>query len=215
MWGLLNTPEAVGLPVHIFGRDGGFEPVRSFGLEVPYYRSDGHALTLRLAALAPGGRVWLAHLRSYFIEEWDLEGRKLREIRRMAEWFPPWSGEPPADFAFAPPGLPQIQHAWEDDAGRLWVVMAVADEAYQENYAALEDSGIAMGRIIRREDNHGLYDTRVEVLEPSRGCVLASRTLPWSVGIAYGGDPLLIVFDPDQRGGAGYDLYRLELTGVP
>jgi hypothetical protein len=183
----IHTPERVGLPLHLVDRG---RLVRSFGSESGAYRPDIPYFDDRAIAPASGGNLWVAHRNRYQIELWSTDGRKLREYRRSVEWFPPllrnWSISPNT------PPPTRLQQVWEDPEGRLWVKMGVADR----NWRRAVRRGGPHGYTIDNDDDY--LDTVIEVIEPRRGRVLASRRFPMTVQFIGQGLMGTVVTDEDD-----------------
>jgi hypothetical protein len=160
----LRTPSRVGLPLHLV-EDG--KVVRSFGSLRGAYRPDIPYFDERTVAPAGPGSVWAAQPSRYVIEQWSTDGRKLRELRRSVGWFPPllrsWSLSP----SQPPPTL--LHQVWQDRAGRLWVSIGVPDRRWRSQLRPGGPHGY------RVADRTRFYDTIIEVIDPRRGVVLASR----------------------------------------
>jgi hypothetical protein len=157
-------PGRTGVPLHLLSSDGRW--LRSFGGEAgvvtPVY---GIALVRQLAAARSGG-VWSARLDRYEMEEWDLAGKRRRALRRRADWFYPTPGEE----TWARGALfPQLAGIREDERGRLWTIARVPTRPTRPQ-ATSEGSGPA------RLD--ASYQTVLEILDPTRGVVVARTRVP-------------------------------------
>lgn len=117
-----------------------------------------------------GGAFWTARANSYELEQYSLQGKRLKVLRRDVEWFAPWqdwNGEPEVS---APP--PRIMSVAQDSAsGLLWVLILTADRNWKP--ASSSNSGEKALSTIR--DLAGLFDGIVEVVDPDRGTVVASE----------------------------------------
>jgi hypothetical protein len=160
----LRSPSRVGLPLHLV--EGG-RVVRSFGSVRGAYRPDIPYIDSRTIAPADQRSVWAAQPNRYVIEQWSTEGQKLRELRRSVGWFPPvltnWLVSP----SKPPPTL--LQQVWQDRAGRLWVSIMVPDRNWRSQVRRGGPHGYTVA------DNTRYYDTIIEVIDPRRGVLLASR----------------------------------------
>lgn len=163
----LRSPSRAGLPLHLL--DGG-RVVRSFGSTSGAFRPDIPYFDERAIAPAGPGRVWVVHKNRYQVELWSTDGRKLRELRRSVAWFPPHVAERPVSPDRPPPTT--IQQVAVDGAGRLWIKILVPDRDWRRAVRA----GGPHGYTVR--DRAGYYDTLIEVIDPRRGRVLASRRFP-------------------------------------
>jgi len=167
----IRTPGRVGFPVHMLDEHGAVQ--RSFGAEVPEFSVDQPWLSYR--SLAKGGTdrtLWLARFNQYRIEQWDTAGTLVCVILRDAPWFPTWrrwNNDP-----MASPPLPRLLSVREDHAGRLWVLIGVADSAWQQTPA--RDRG--RDRRLSASERSRFFDTIVEVIDLRSGRLLASRRHP-------------------------------------
>jgi hypothetical protein len=195
----LRTPARVGLPLHLV--EGG-RVVRSFGSESGTFRPDIPHFDRRAVAPAGPGRVWSAHKNRYQIELWSTAGRKLREYRRSVDWFPPYL----ATRAVSPDAPPAtlLQQVWQDRDGRLWVSMLVADRNWRRAVRPGGPHGYTVA------DYDGYRDTVIEVIDPERGRVLASRRFP--LGVEFIGEGKLGGVVAGQDDVPYYAVWRMQLV---
>lgn len=117
-----------------------------------------------------GGAFWTARANSYELEQYSLQGKRLKVLRRDVEWFAPWqdwNGEPEVS---APP--PRIMSVAQDSAsGLLWVLILTADR----NWKPASSSNSGEKALSTTRDLAGLFDGIVEVVDPDRGTVVASE----------------------------------------
>jgi hypothetical protein len=66
----INTPERIGLPLHVLAHDGNV--LRSFGAEEAVYRPDAPWLLMRSITPARANTVWAAHRTQYRLELWSI-----------------------------------------------------------------------------------------------------------------------------------------------
>jgi hypothetical protein len=194
--------EHAGWPLHIIRNDNG-AIVRSFGAEQPAYRSDAPYLNRRLLAFSGPNRIWSGRVTEYTIEEWDLDGRLLRTLRRDASWFRPHDGRGRGPKPF-------VQSLWTDQDGLLWVMLMIPDPNYEQNYSKLRDPGDGMGPYIQPADNHGLMDVMIEVIDPTAGRVVAARQFPDYMKSHGNGAPIQ-VYREDAEGNPQFEVYRARL----
>lgn len=168
----LASSSTSGQPLHLVNRDGVRE--RSFGATATGYRPDVPYAMSRAIAEARAGRLWSALRTEYRIDLINPStGAIERTIRRDAPWFP--SGmrpEPRGNEQMAP--APFIFDVREDQSGRLWVLIAVADE----NWRSALRPPAAGERHTTVIDEQRYRDTVIEVLDPESGRLLASIRLP-------------------------------------
>jgi len=162
---LSTAPVAAGDPAawfHLSGADG--KLIRSFGpIEPP--PADGQAPP-RASALAGDGAFWVGPPPGapggYVLEQWSVDGQRLRSIERRVDWI---VGEAPDPAARVP--LPLFNAMHVDDAGRLWVMALVKDARWRPLQPGENDDELATE----------LYDIRYEVIDPSAGAVLVSGVI--------------------------------------
>ncbi len=160
--------DLVGLPLHLLSTHDG-RLLDSFGNPEEIMRPDMGNSMRRLIAVGVGERVWSAKFMEYVLEEFDSNGRRTRLLVRSArDWFPPsWAGVWPIG-PDTPPN-PTIRNIYVDAGGLIWVNVAVPEpdfeNAFPPGYRAGDEAPI-------RSDL--LYGTRLEVIDPSGGQLLAS-----------------------------------------
>lgn len=151
-----------------------------YGAPLPWYLLDAEGNELarvgtndttipspRRIVAGQDGTVWtIAMTHRWRVEEWDLAGNLLRSLAVAPDWFeahdfllPPTADRPPQ---------PAVQDAWVDIDGRVWLVGKVADAAWREG---LGESANGEASI---RDSDRVYDTVVEVRDPTTGAVLGS-----------------------------------------
>ena len=106
---------------------------------------------------AAGDRVWVATMHRPTLEEWSLEGERLRTIDRDVDWFPPWDSTDVQQLRFRP----RVADLGIDAEGRLWV----------KTYVPLADRQTARSAA----DYDRVLDTILEVVDPATGALLAQR----------------------------------------
>lgn len=168
----LSSSQTSGQPLHLVNRDGVRE--RSFGSTAEVYRPDVPYAMSRAIAEARAGRLWSALRTEYRIDLINpTTGAIERTIRREAPWFPPGMRPEPRGNELIEP-TPFIFDVREDESGRLWVLIAVADEEWR---SAMRPPG-AGERHATVIDEQRYRDTVIEVLDPESGRLLASIRLP-------------------------------------
>lgn len=116
-------------------------------------------------AVAGPFAVWTWEYNPYRLERWTAGGKRTHLIERQPPWFPD-SAVPmaPVHRGQRPPA--HLQAAQQDEAGRLWVFANVPVKVWPEGDAV--HPGNAMDEY---------YRTRVEVIDPEAGRVIASTML--------------------------------------
>jgi hypothetical protein len=177
-----GAPEMLAEPLHLVS-DG--KIVRSFGMDSTYVPASVQDQERKGRALGRStrGRVWSAHNLRYVVERWDTSGTHELSIVRDVDWFPqvrPKSGHP---MQVRP--APVLLGVWEDSKGRVWTLIRVADARWRARTQG-KSSIAGAGSIGRPPDElqDSLYDSILEVFDPERGVLLASRRLPQHLGFA-------------------------------
>lgn len=146
-----------------------------------YFRSLAHALS--------GPELWVAHRTRYRIERWTRDGTLLDTFIRDVPWFPDHEGrEGPWDPRRPP--LPQILDVREDEIGRLWVLIRVPSEVWEDSL--IRDPDRPLYRI---GDINRAFDTIIEVIEPSSGRLLVSSRVGPSLFKFVGNDLIASAHD--------------------
>jgi len=167
-----RAPERIGWPLHLVRADGGIQ--RSFGSETGVHRRGIPFFTDR--ALAPAGhdRVWSSYRSQYVIDLYEVStGRLIKQLIREADWFPSRMHPTPSP----PPPLrpdPLVHAIQPDSAGLLWVMIAVPDTRWRTTVRPPSVQHPHGGV----EDEQVFWDTRIEVLDPSKGTLVASIVVP-------------------------------------
>lgn len=197
---IVETPERVGLPLHLLNETGDVES--SFGAVDPVYRMDLRNLSSRVLATAGREEVWAARRSEYRIELWDTGNTLHKVLVRNLAWFRPWA----RDVATTPdiPRNPYVRDVRVDGAGLLWVLITRTSERFAEHVAADEN-----GRYYWTSDT-GYWASVVEVIDPERACVVGrietESNLQRSMGNGrYAGY--------DEQNGGHLDVWMLRIGG--
>jgi hypothetical protein len=120
----IQTPELIGLPVHVVDRLGRI--ARSFGSDAPQYRADQRLWAERVAGKGRRGTVWLAPPGRYEFEQWDpSRGVRLQRLSVKSPWF---VAAPAIARSDQRPNS-MVLSLWEKDAV-LWVLSRTADRQW-------------------------------------------------------------------------------------
>jgi hypothetical protein len=152
-------------------------------------------------ALAPrtGGGYWAAHILRYQIDLIDATGRVSETILRAASWFPNSEDLPSHGASPALRPTPYLFGVQQSDSGRLWTLTSVG----RDNWAR------ALGPLkVRRPPRASFYpievdtlfrESRIELLDPRAGKVVASRIMPGQ-DVLFAGPDLItqIIRDEDD-----------------
>jgi hypothetical protein len=149
----LETPESVGLPLHIFDDRG--RRIRSFGADSSIYRSDEKvAFSRTLAGSSTPNTLWVAHTNQYKVEKWNIASEsRVLTLERRPRWFQP-------STSTVGPST-RLTGVREDGSGNLWTLISVPTDEHEVK--------IADGALI---NDH--LDTIVEILDPKAGDLLAT-----------------------------------------
>jgi len=165
----IRTPDRVGLPLHLVGKDGRI--VKSFGSETGVDRPDVAELSSRAIASATATSVWVAHRTRYLLELIDVNsGAVLRRLERRAQWFPPSEIPQSRSTSTDEPPRPRLAELHVDSIGRLWILIGVADARWR-SAAKADDSNRDH---IKITDASKYRDAIVEVIDPVRNTLVAS-----------------------------------------
>jgi hypothetical protein len=220
--GVSPQAETMGNPLHLVDHEGA--SVLSFGAtpgardlagaDRPVRPGRVSRAVVRDAArrIAPpvGPTVWMAKLDEYVLEQWNLEGRKLAQITRQVSWFPPNVQLPPNATGATHRLPPELQSLSEDKAGFLWTLSTVPDGAWRPRTFPDHPTG---GTYTPDSLRHKLSDSVIEVLDPARGVVLATRTFD-TLFTAFIAPDLLVSFTEDAAGNPRYVVWRARLVSA-
>ena len=200
------TREGIGWPLHFLDRVTG-EVVKSFGSYDPTQPLGVIEPNRRRLAVSKDGRFWAAFLTEYRIGLWDGNGRQVLEVQRNVDWFRAHDGQVGPDGETGA----YIKALWEDAEGLLWLVIQVPDENRRANRSRLRDPGDGMGpRPESALTFHGMLDTVIEVIDPRKGTLIASRRLDDNLRTFGNGAPLH-AYREQASGVPSYDVYRAKL----
>jgi len=165
-WALSRLADDDRRPLHIFDLDSG--RTTSFGDVLPEQFTAGRPFPAFLG-MPTDESVWVGTHYVYEVQEWGLDGRRGRQVTRIAEWFPrppPDSQIPDRNHNVRPE--PWLQGVHEDAEGRLWMVILVADSEWRA------PSGEDHERIVEYSPSR-LLDTVIEVLSTQRPAKVIAR----------------------------------------
>lgn len=160
--------------LHMF--DGAGEVVRSF--DKTYIVDPGKEPIMdpwRVLAPARDGGVWSGWVSQYQVDLWDAaSGNRRLSLNRDAPWFLPHDGEQLPNQ----PGNPRMQGITEDAEGRLWVQISVPPEGWSECWVKAPPSEHPEAPEYEVIPGCLSWGTRLEVLDPGAGRVIAAQILP-------------------------------------
>jgi hypothetical protein len=187
--GWLPSPSSSTYPGRIIVFDGNWKEIRRFQTTTdatlgPNYTS------------ASGTGIWRQFSHSYELEQWDANGNRTTVLRRDVKWFPP--------RAAYEKGGPLLHYISEDPAGNLWIQILVPA-------GASDTTAVVAGRKV--SGSATTFDTIIEVIDPGRGALLASKRLTGSRWFFLG--PSRIFQHLEGEGETGYTVFRRKLVPYP
>lgn len=202
------SPGRAGYPLQLVSDSGRI--IRSFGTIKPEYRSREASRMSRAVAAGPdAASVWTIGRTDYLIELWDTSGVRRRALQRDVDWFQPYvSYRAPQPNGAAP--QPFVGIAMSDVARRLWVTVLVPAEHWRQGFTKDRD-----GRwIVRPEYGHRIYDTILEVIDPSAPQVVATARFQEQQIVSFLGDDMIVSYREDAAGYPFLDVWRLAVKSV-
>lgn len=204
--GVSRSAEAIGYPLHLLDQNGAY--IRSFGSATGaqdlFASTSG---TVRRFAAPVGETVWTVRADELVLERWSADGKKLAHTTRQAPWFPN-SHLPPNANPGTHPDPPVVRSLSEDKAGLLWILTRVQDREWRPRTLPAHRDGT--GPYVPDSLRHKLNDSVLEVIDPARGAVLATRTFD-SLFMGFIAPNLLVSFDEDADGNPRYVVWRARL----
>lgn len=200
----IPTPESVGLPLHLLDSDESVK--RSFGSEREFYRSDMVFSIQRRLTPAADDRFWAGHRTAYVLELWDANGTKHQTLQRTVDWFRPYLRT--LQTTEQQPPQPSMNSVHLDKNGLLWVIVQIADQDYTR---AIERVSTPEGLGTRFLDVHKVYDTVMEVIDPSSGRLVATQRFDADYG-AFVADNLAVSLSEDEHGLLYMHLWHVSLS---
>ena len=204
---ILRNVEQSGYALHELGANGAvrasFDGTNSFRWDRP----DVHRRALTVSA---HGGFWAASQTRYQITRWSADGEILQDFRRAVEWFPDntYYGLHWEDQDRSPaPGLIDV---YEDDRGLLWTLIHVPADEWRAGLDGPLRRGM-YGQMLPSIDRNAMWDTVLEVLDPSTESVVARQSvdealLGWAdAGVAYS-------YRENEAGVPLVDIWQASLT---
>jgi hypothetical protein len=199
-----RTPDLFGFPLHYVKSDG--TRTLSFGADSSTYRSDILYAGHRVLARCPGsGDIWTSQRTRYELVRWDDDGERTQTLTRQVQWFTPHLRAPtyqPSDGA-PPPIVAAIQC---DSAGRIWVLIHVADRDWRSGLRA--GSALHPG-MFQPTDFAAYFDTVIEVIDPRAGHVIATRRVDDFLAAFV--DEGHVLRHPRQQSYPRFDVWRINV----
>lgn len=138
----------------------------SLGAELDRFQEMPEEPAATMLARSHGEGFWAPHLHEYRIDRCTLDGSIDRTIRRTASWFSPYG----LDETGPPFSRPTFGRAFEDEDGRLWTLVRVPAADQETADSILESGSVRLDEL----DWSSVQDTRIEVLDPQTGELLAT-----------------------------------------
>jgi hypothetical protein len=201
---MFTSPELFGYPLHIFQSTG--SRVHSFGA-ASSDGADGSVGTINgTLALAAPDKFWTTEMDRYELSLWSTGGTRLRVLERRPEWFKPWHAWD-GRIDVAPPA-PRMIAIRQTRGGQLLTLASVpaADWTPVPGRAANREAPPPTARDFERAT-----DTVIELIEPSRGIVVASKRFKQTL-VDILNDTLMAGVSTDAAGRAQVDVWTLRRT---
>jgi hypothetical protein len=203
--GNLQTRDAAGYRLHLVHNA---RISLSFGAMEPSIRRDQPAFHDRAMAQAMDDHIWVAHRGRYILEKWNTAGELVSEVHRNVDWFPASPVTSVISETEPPPTRIRVIH--EDETGRVWVVMSLADQRWKR--AVQRRGSIQNALAVSQASDPNLYhDTVIEVLDvEAQVCHASAQFDDWvhdflddgtfiTYSLDHNGAPSLLVIRPTIR----------------
>jgi hypothetical protein len=111
------------------------------------------------------GMIWSPYSAHYDIEKWTQSGKLATTLHAKRGWF--------REVVHKPDPQNRIVSCSVDGSGLLWLLILIPR-------AGIDGDTLVDGRgIMRRTEMDALYRTRIEVIDPRRGAIVASQLFDW------------------------------------
>ncbi len=198
-----------GYPLHILDRGGNW--LLSFGSAEPYQeQGDGWPLQRYLAS-AGDGTFWAAPMRELVVEQWTIEGKRLRAYAGQRERFDP--GEY-GNYTEAGRPTSRLYGISIGSDGVLWMLYSMASVDWESNAEtlSLEDARARGLPQTRALPGRRIRDFVLEAIDVDQGNVLARELLPESYFAFVGPGMLVRGFDDPETGNSRLEVVELRLV---
>jgi hypothetical protein len=173
MTSVIRTPDGAGWPLHLLsfaGRDA--RVLKSFGPGSGDIRPGVQSFLRRQPpAAARSGGSWSIALDSYTIYRWSDAGRLRATLQRRPPWFADEVDQLGPGHPDQPPP-PHIVDIVEDSAGLIWVVARIPSERWRTAWKLGSRQGALTGYTARDVDILKLWQTVIEVIDPTARVVV-------------------------------------------
>ena len=159
--------------------------------------ADGRPVRTQILAPSRSGGAWAADADRYRIVLWNASGQQVKTLERRPEWFAS-VGARGLGTPTTPPAAGILAIHEDEQTGDLWVFARVPATTWRDAWRR-PDSADRGGRATSRVDIGRLYATRIEVINPSTGRIVARGMLDGlAVGALPGGRAALWGIDPSR-----------------
>ena len=194
--GQIASSQTAGFPLHLTAFDSSeVRLIRSFGPDRGILLPGGRGITFHVTSRGEQRRIVSARPEEFRIYSWSESGHLLSILRRTAPWFPD-SGAGRIGSPKMPP-TPALMAIAVDRAGLIWVFVRTPAESWRRAWAAVNED-VQEVRVSQLE-YHWLFNTIVEVIDPSSGRVLSRSVLP-GLAISAPLDGHVAVYGRNSRG---------------
>lgn len=202
--GRQGVSDQPGYPLHVLDRGGSWR--LSFGSAEPSEEQGEDWALERYLASAGDGTFWAAPMRELLVEQWTIEGERLRAYAGRRDRFAP--GEY-GNFTEAGRPTSRMYGISIDGDGLLWVLYAVASADWESNAEVLSPEEARARRLpqTRALPGRRIRDFFLEVIDVDQGAVLARELLPEAYFDFVGPRMLVRAFDDPETGNS-----RLEVV---
>ncbi len=168
----------------------------------------------RKEAPGAGATIWSIRDDTYHIEQWDTAGKRVADIVRTVEWFPPVVNRAVIRRGERP--TPQTRDLYEDPRGLLWVVITVASADWHDHLGPpVTRTGLVSGTTTTtypQLDDGRMHDSMIEVIDPKTQRLVATTRFAGLMLFSLG-DRYFASYREAENGIPFVDVWRLRLVG--
>ncbi|HSL70308.1 MAG TPA: hypothetical protein VK864_08705, partial [Longimicrobiales bacterium] len=198
--GTVRTRDGFGRPLHIY--DPTNRSINSFGeLEG---QADATSEVLRQIAVGNGDLFWTSMGGRYVLQQWNGQGRLVKQLTRSVSWFPlpsrPFDGKTP------PP--PRVTDVTIDSNGLLWASVSVPAADWRNHLKSYYDPNRKQ-RMYRT--SNAAWNTVIEVINPRTATVVASKRYRGR-NLGFASPNQIVFYTTDNVGRGSVAIWRLGLS---
>lgn len=188
-----RSPEAIGYSLFRLGQDGALGTPVGPALQA-FSATEPLAVLRTLATSRDGGRLYAGHINAYRIDLWTGALSSPRTMVRRVAWFP--ESTAPLWIRGQPNPHPAISGIGDREDGTLAVTITDRAPSWRPpaDRAPRSESQV---RVIAAPEYTKAYVTRVEILDPVRGSVVAASVPEPGLLFPLRGSDLLVRIRPD------------------